>query len=154
MVNVYILKYEIEADRYLIENASMLCGFSSDRYPDFVKIKDQTKICNEISYAYYPLVQYTVFKGKLNIIGINQGIKIIENLYSNISSFKLGKELYKVKNCNISRFDSEFGISNKPIKTEMAKVLKKLRVEKSTNDSRTCTFMIAFMPIFSILSYK
>ena len=115
MVNVDILKYEIEADRYLTENSSMLCGFSSDRYPDFVKIKEQTKICNEISYAYYPLIQYTVFKGKLNIIGINQGIKIIKNLYSNISSFKLGKELYKVKNCNTSRFNSEFGISDHPI---------------------------------------
>ena len=96
----------LKTDRNVMQPAATLRGFIARRFLESLLLHQH----NGEKFIYsYPWVQYKAIDGSLMIIGINEGIEPLRELYSELQSIKLGKDRYEIVEKKIEEKSVDFG---------------------------------------------
>ena len=98
---------EIVTEKKIKGSAQQLRGFVSKMYPEYTELHNHD--CNKLVYG-YPHIQYKIINGKAYIIGIEDGMDIIKEIYSGLSKIKLGNTLIKVDELKFDYDKFDFGV--------------------------------------------
>jgi len=84
----------LKTDKKVTEEASRLRGFLGNTFKEYPLLHNHY---SEEKFLYsYPLVQYQIIEGLVSILGIEEGSDTLKNIFSEISTLKLGKNTYDV----------------------------------------------------------
>ena len=109
-MNVQTLMLRLESDREIIEKAHLLRGFFATKFNEYVLLHQHQ--ADEFIYS-YPLIQYKMIDNIPTIIGINEGVEVLKEIYDGYDSLKLGEHEYRIFQREIIIKEQEFGISDK-----------------------------------------
>ena len=84
-------------------------GFLSRKYPNYEIIHNHLKD-GSLRYS-YPLIQFKTIDNKPAIIGINEGIDLLEKVFLEISEIKICEDRLDVDEKSIHLKEEEFGLS-------------------------------------------
>ena len=112
-MNLKILTLTLESDRKFLENAHKLRGFFAGAFNEYVLLHHH----KFDKYVYdYPLIQYKMIDSKPMVIGINEGIDVLKEIYDKYDEIRLGDSRYTIYERQITVKEQTFGISDKPQK--------------------------------------
>jgi hypothetical protein len=100
----------LESDGPIKEDASKLRGFFATRFNEYILLHQH----NADKFIYkYPLVQYKIVDGKPMVLGINEGVDVLKEIYDKFEEIPLGQNKYKIMEKRISIKNQEFSLANK-----------------------------------------
>jgi len=109
-MKVKTLTLTLESDKQILEQAHKLRGFFATKFNEYVLLHQHHG--DKFIYS-YPLIQYKILNKTPTIIGINEGIDVLKEIYDGYDSIKLGDSEYKIFERGISIKEHEFGTSEK-----------------------------------------
>ncbi len=109
-MKVKTLTLTLVPDRKVGTNASKLRGFFATRFNEYTLLHQHN--CDKVIYM-YPLVQYKILKGVPIVIGINEGVEVLQDIYNKYDKIKLDEYIYEILEKKISFKEQDFGISDK-----------------------------------------
>jgi len=87
-----------------------LRGFFATKFNEYTLLHQH----NADQFIYrYPLVQYKIVEDKHIVIGINEGAKVLKQIYDKCDEIQLGEHKYNITEKGISIKDLEVGFSDK-----------------------------------------
>jgi hypothetical protein len=106
-LNIFTLK--IETDRPATHaNAAQLRGFFATKFNDYQPLHQH----NADKFVYeYPKIQYKIIDGEPIVIGIEEGVEVLKEIYNQFDALQLGEEKYDVVGLEFGVTREEFGIS-------------------------------------------
>lgn len=109
-MEVKTLNLTLVPDRKVGTNASKLRGFFATRFNEYTLLHQHT--CDKVIYM-YPLVQYKILKGIPLVLGINEGVEVLQEIFNKYEKIELDELTYEILEKKISFKEQEFGFSNK-----------------------------------------
>jgi len=109
-MKVKTLTLTLVPDRKVGTNASKLRGFFATRFNEYTLLHQHN--CDKVIYM-YPLVQYKILKGIPLVIGINEGVEVLQEIFNKYEKIELDESTYDILEKKISFKEQEFGISDK-----------------------------------------
>jgi len=109
-MNVQTLVLRLKSDREIHGQGNKLRGFFATKFNEY-DLLHQHK-ADQFIYN-YPLIQYKFIDNTPTVIGINEGVGVLEDIYGGYDSIKLGGYDYKILQREIMIKEQEFGISDK-----------------------------------------
>lgn len=98
----------LASDRPITEDASKLRGFFATKFNEYVLLHQHQ--ADKFIYK-YPLVQYKVIDGTPMILGINEGVEVLKEIYDKYDEIRLGDNRYTINERGIVVKEQEFGLS-------------------------------------------
>lgn len=114
-LSVYNMKIKtliltLESDRRVSERGNKLRGFFATRFNEYTLLHQHRG--DQFVYR-YPLVQYKVIDGSAKVIGINEGVDVLKDIFDKYETLKLGDNEYRVYERQLSVKEQEVGFSEK-----------------------------------------
>ncbi|WP_292379876.1 CRISPR-associated endonuclease Cas6 [Methanosarcina sp. UBA289] len=109
-MKVETLTLTLVPDRKVETNASKLRGFFATRFNEYTLLHQHT--CDKVIYM-YPLVQYKILKGIPLVLGINEGVEVLQEIFNKYEKIELDESTYEILEKKISFKEQDFGISDK-----------------------------------------
>ena len=109
-MKVKTLTLTLVPDRKVGPNASKLRGFFATRFNEYVLLHQHN--CDKVIYM-YPLVQYKILNGIPLVFGINEGVEVLQEIYTKYDKIKLDESTYEILEKKVSFKEQEFGLSDK-----------------------------------------
>jgi len=95
----------LKTDEKVSESSNKLRGYLGNKFKEYPLLHNHY---NKENFLYsYPLIQYQVLEGQISILGIEEGVKTLKDISSEISELKLEK-FYKVSEKII--YEKEFDV--------------------------------------------
>lgn len=92
--------------------ASCLRGFFASKFNEYIELHNH----NTDKFLYrYPLIQYKFLQNKPFLVGINEGVDVLKEIFDEFEVIKLNGRQYEVTERIISIKKQDFGISKKII---------------------------------------
>lgn len=85
---------KLKTDKPVKENTSKLRGFIGNKFKEYPILHNHYNK-NKFLYS-YPLIQYQIMNGEASILAIEEGVKVLKEIYDDIDQLKLGKT-YEIK---------------------------------------------------------
>jgi hypothetical protein len=104
------LTLKLESDKQIQEHSYKLRGFFATKFNEYVLLHQHQ--ADRFIYS-YPLIQYKMIDKMPRIIGINEGVEVLKEIYDGYDSIKLGEHEYKIFQREIVIKEHEFGVSDK-----------------------------------------
>jgi hypothetical protein len=109
-MKVKTLTLTLVPDRKVGPNASKLRGFFATRFNEYILLHQHN--CDKVIYM-YPLVQYKILNGIPLVFGINEGVEVLQEIYTKYDKIKLDESTYEILEKKVSFKEQEFGLSDK-----------------------------------------
>ncbi|MDD3051463.1 MAG: CRISPR-associated endonuclease Cas6 [Candidatus Cloacimonetes bacterium] len=109
-MKVKTLTLTLVPDRKVGPNASKLRGFFATRFNEYVLLHQHN--CDKVIYM-YPLVQYKILNGIPLVFGINEGVEVLQEIYTKYDKIKLDESTYEILEKKVSFNEQDFGLSDK-----------------------------------------
>jgi len=109
-MKVKTLTLTLVPDRKIGTNASKLRGFFATKFNEYTLLHQHN--CDKVIYM-YPLVQYKILKGVPMVVGINEGVEVLQEIYNKYEKIKLDESTYEILEKKVSFKEQEFGLSDK-----------------------------------------
>ena len=103
-----LLILTLTSDKSILDNAHKLRGFFATTFTEHVLLHQH--VCDKFVYN-YPLVQYKKLDDKPTVIGINEGVDVLKEVYSKSDEIRLGNNKYTIFERQITVKEEEFGVS-------------------------------------------
>ncbi len=107
-MNLKTFTLTLESDRQIQEQAHKLRGFFATKFNEYVLLHQHQG--GRFIYS-YPLIQYKIIDKIPILIGINEGIDVLKEVYDGYDTLKLGGSEYRIFERGISIKEQEFGVS-------------------------------------------
>ncbi|MBP2133625.1 hypothetical protein J2128_001579 [Methanomicrobium sp. W14] len=108
MTELEIFMLKLYSDSEIKGSASQLRGFFATKFNEYVLLHQH----NADSLIYrYPFVQYKIIDNVPVVIGINEGAKVLKEIYDKYGSIRLGSAVYEICEKDIRLNKSEFGLT-------------------------------------------
>lgn len=104
------LTLKLESDKQIQEQAHKLRGFFATKFNEYALLHQHQG--DRFIYS-YPLIQYKIIDKVPTIIGINEGIDVLKEIYDGYDSIKLGEQEYRIFQREIVIKEHDFGVSDK-----------------------------------------
>jgi len=108
-MNLKIISLTLESNQRIRENSAKLRGFFASRYREYELLHQHS---GEAFVYEYPLIQYKLIEGKPVIVGINEGVEVIKEIYNKFDSLSLGASKYEIFGTELRLSESEFGVTD------------------------------------------
>lgn len=105
-----IFTLTLASDRPITEDASKLRGFFATEFNEYILLHQH--VADKFLYK-YPMVQYKVIKGTPMIMGINEGVEVLKEIYDKYDEIRLGDNRYTINERGITVKEENFGLSDK-----------------------------------------
>jgi hypothetical protein len=109
-MKIRTLTLTLVPDRKVGTNASKLRGFFATKFNEYSLLHQHS--CDKVIYM-YPLVQYKILKGIPMVIGINDGVEVLQDIFNKYDKIKLNESTYEILEKKVSFKEQDFGISDK-----------------------------------------
>ena len=109
-MDIQTLNLRLKSDKEIHSHGNKLRGFFARKFNEYALLHQHQG--NKFIYS-YPLIQYKILDKTPHIIGINEGIDVLKEIYDGYDTIKLGNSEYKIFQREISIKEHEFGISDK-----------------------------------------
>ena len=109
-MNLKTFTLTLASNRPIRGSAPELRGFFATKFTEYALLHQHN--ADKLIYR-YPLVQYKMINGAPMVIGINDGVEVLKQIYDKYDEIKLGEEVYEIVEKGIAVKDQEFGISGK-----------------------------------------
>jgi hypothetical protein len=110
MKKIKTLTLTLGSDNKIKGDAAKLRGFFATKFNEYQLLHQHD--VDRFIYK-YPLVQYKMVNGSPMILGINEGVEVLKEIYDKYDSIKLGEREYQIFERQISVKEQEFGLSDK-----------------------------------------
>jgi hypothetical protein len=95
----------LNTDKPIAESASKLRGCIANRFPEYSILHHHLR---EVGYLYtYPRIQYKVIGRTAFILGIEEGVRVLKEIYDRMDTLLLGRSVYKVERKVLQEQDEE-----------------------------------------------
>ena len=108
---IKILTLTLASDRPITGDAAKLRGFFATKFNEYILLHHHINV-DKFLYK-YPLVQYKLINGTPMIVGINDGVDVLKEIYDQYTEIKLGERVYTIMERGITVKSEEFGLSEK-----------------------------------------
>ena len=108
---IKILTLTLASDRPITGNATKLRGFFATKFNEYILLHHHINV-DKFLYK-YPLVQYKIINGTPMILGINEGVEVLKEIYDQYTEIKLGDSVYTIMERGITVKSEDFGLSEK-----------------------------------------
>ncbi len=98
------------SDNKIKGDAAKLRGFFATRFNEYQLLHQHD--VDRFIYK-YPLVQYKMVNGAPMVLGINEGVEVLKEIYDKYDSIRLGEIEYQIFERQIKVLEQEFGLSDK-----------------------------------------
>lgn len=109
-MNIKTFTLTLASTRPITGSAPELRGFFATKFTEYSLLHQHN--ADRLIYR-YPLVQYKMIDGAPMVIGINEGIEVLKQVYDKYDEIRLGEETYNIVEKGISVREQEFGLSEK-----------------------------------------
>lgn len=92
------------------ENILCTRGFFATKFNEYVQLHNH--ITDKLVYR-YPTIQYKVIRNRPLILGINEGIDVLKEIFDDFDIVKLGDTEYEIIQRSMTIKKQEFGLSDK-----------------------------------------
>ena len=91
-------------------SATQLRGFFATMFNEYTLLHQHN--ADKVIYR-YPLVQYKMINKTPTVIGINEGVEVLKDIYDKYDEINLNGNIYEIIERGITVKEQEFGISDK-----------------------------------------
>ena len=91
-------------------SASQLRGFFATKFNEYTLLHQHNT--DRLIYR-YPLVQYKIIEATPTVIGINEGVEVLKEIYDQYNEINLNGDIYEIVERGISVKNAEFGLTDK-----------------------------------------
>jgi len=113
-MKVRTMLLKMESDQPIKEDASKLRGFFAHKFNSYILMHNH--LGNNKFFYKYPRIQYkTIDKIKV-ILGLDEGIDVLQSIYNQYNKITLDNHSYKIFTKEIILKEEDFGIATKNIK--------------------------------------
>lgn len=109
-MNLKTFTLTLASTRPIQGTSSQLRGFFATQFTEYSLLHQHS--ADKLIYR-YPLVQYKMIDGAPMVIGINDGVEVLKQVYDKYDDIKLGAEVYEIVEKGISVKNQEYGLSDK-----------------------------------------
>ena len=109
-IRIKTLILTLGSDDQIRGDASKLRGFFATKFNEY-KLLHQHDV-DRFIYK-YPLVQYKMIDSAPMVLGINEGVDVLKEIYDKYDSIRLGETEYQIFERQIKVMELEFGLSDK-----------------------------------------
>lgn len=109
-MKIKTLTLTLESDRSVLEQGNKLRGFFATRFNEYTLLHQHRG--DQFVYK-YPLVQYKVLDGSAMVVGINEGVDVLKDIFDKYESINLGDSEYKIYERELSVREQDVGFSDK-----------------------------------------
>jgi len=99
----------LASTRPIQATASQLRGFFATKFNEYTLLHQHNT--DRLIYR-YPLVQYKIIEGTPTIIGINEGVEVLKEIYDLYDEINLGGSVYEIMERGISVRNQEFCLTD------------------------------------------
>ncbi len=99
---------KLESDKQIEGKAHQLRGFFASKFNEYILLHQHQQ--DKFIYT-YPLIQYKMLGDIPTIIGIEEGMEVLKEIYDGYDSLKLDNQEYKIFQREIIIKEQKFGIS-------------------------------------------
>lgn len=92
------------------ENILWTRGFFATKFNEYVQLHNH--ITDKLVYS-YPTIQYKVIRNRPLILGINEGIDVLKEIFDDFDTVRLGDTEYEIVQRSMTIKKQEFGLSDK-----------------------------------------
>jgi hypothetical protein len=92
------------------ENILCTRGFFATKFTEYVQLHNH--ITDKFVYS-YPTIQYKVIRNRPLILGINEGIGVLKEIFDDFDKVRLGDAEYEITQRSLTIKNQEFGLSDK-----------------------------------------
>ncbi|MDI9394773.1 MAG: CRISPR-associated endonuclease Cas6 [Euryarchaeota archaeon] len=92
------------------ENILCTRGFFATKFNEYVQLHNHT--ADKLVYS-YPTIQYKVVRNRPLILGVNEGIDVLKEIFDEFDTVKLGDTEYEIIQRSMTIKKQEFGLSDK-----------------------------------------
>lgn len=92
------------------ENILCFRGFFAKKFNEYVQLHNH--ITDKLVYS-YPTIQYKVVRNRPLILGINEGIDVLKEIFDDFDTVRLGETEYEIIQRSMTIKKQEFGLSDK-----------------------------------------
>ncbi len=110
MIKIKTLTLTLGSDSKIKGDAAKLRGFFATKFNEYQLLHQHD--AGRFIYK-YPLVQYKMVNGAPMVLGINEGVDVLKEIYDKYDSIRLGEIEYQIFERQISVREQEFGLSDK-----------------------------------------
>lgn len=101
----------MESDKFIREDAAKLRGFFATKFNEYLLLHQHLKN-NKFLYK-YPYIQYKMIENIPLILGIREGVNVIEEIYDKYHRINLNGHIYEILEKGISLKEEDFILSDK-----------------------------------------
>lgn len=113
MIKVKTLYFYFTSDESIRGTPDKLRGFFADRFREYTLVHQH--LDNEKLLYKTPMIQYKILDGKPFVLGIDEGLNVLQKIYEDIDYLKIGSSEYKIREKTIILRTDSFGISDEAI---------------------------------------
>ena|SRR3989338_4008268 len=106
-----IMKLMMKSNESIDESAHLLRGFFANKFKEYILLH-QHLAKNEFIYN-YPYIQYKNINGNPMIIGIKEGVDVLQEIYDKYETLNLNGQVYDIMEKNIELREVLLGIVRK-----------------------------------------
>ncbi|MDD2439752.1 MAG: CRISPR-associated endonuclease Cas6 [Methanosarcinaceae archaeon] len=89
-------------------DAAKLRGFFARKFNEYILLHQHK--CDKTLYR-YPLIQYKILKGIPLVLGINEGVEVLQEIYNKYDQLELAGNTYEILERKASVTEQELGLS-------------------------------------------
>ena len=105
---------KMESDQPIKEDAAKLRGFFAHKFNNYLLLHNHLGK-NKFLYK-YPRIQYKTIDYTKVVLGLAEGVQVLQNIYNQYDKITLGENSYQIFSKEIVLKEEEFGIAPKNIK--------------------------------------
>ena len=105
-----IFTLTLTSTRPIRGSATQLRGFFATKFNEYTLLHQHN--ADKVIYK-YPLVQYKMINKTPTVIGINEGVDVLKDIYDKYDEINLNGNIYEIVERGITVKEQEFGISDK-----------------------------------------
>ena len=103
------MKLIMESDKPITEGAEKLRGFFARKFEGYILLHHHLEN-NKLLYR-YPRIQYKEIEGRQMVIGLAEGVEVLQNIYNQYDYIKLGSSTYQIYCKEIHIKEELFGVT-------------------------------------------
>ena len=109
-MNLLLFILTLSWDRPIEGTASQLRGYFATKFNEYLLLHQH--LADKFLYR-YPLVQYKFVEKKPMLIGINEGAKVLEEIFGQYHEVRLGRSTYRIVEQQLVIREESFGLSDR-----------------------------------------
>ena len=103
------LEMTFKSTKEFKENILCTRGFFATKFNEYVQLHNH--ITDKFVYS-YPTIQYKVVRNRPLILGINEGISVLKEIFDDFDTVRLGETEYEITQRSMTIKNQDFGLSD------------------------------------------